>query len=564
MKPVPDPSEPPSSPASAEKQGRLAQWGGHLQAMQSVLVRLLQDLVRREGRMGAQRAAELVQVNEQLVLAALGSQAEAEVHVKALADVDRRGSLDPLTHLPTRTTLIDHFAQEAARTARHGGHFALLFIDLDNFKSINDAYGHPFGDQVLQHVTERMVALARAVDTVSRHGGDEFIVLLAELANPADALAAAEKLIAAIDTPFELAGRTVGMTASIGIALYPDHGDQLETLIGLADAAMYQSKRRGPGGIAFHGASPPRLAGGPPAPTPEAPRRPRRRADEVASLERQLADLREANENLLLATLGAQELQAAAEQALQRQSEFLAAVGGELRNPTSPIRIASAMLGRDGADEALLPLVQDLTEKKVSRVVRLIDGLSGVALGEAERFEVEPRRVDLAEVIDQAVEAYRPTMQRRDQHFETQRPPGPLWTHGDAARLGQVVRNLLDNASKHTPDGGRISLWVAQGPEGLTLRVEDSGIGITPEALPHVFEPFVQDAQAFGINGVGLGIGLTVVRALVQAHGGQIEARSAGPDQGSQFVVTLPSADAPAGVPAEPTPGSPWISPLTH
>jgi signal transduction histidine kinase len=113
---------------------------------------------------------------------------------------------------------------------------------------------------------------------------------------------------------------------------------------------------------------------------------------------------------------------------------------------------------------------------------------------------------------------------------------------GDAARLEQIVSNLLDNASKHTHDGGRINLSVVVTAERMVLTVTDDGIGITPQMLPYVFEPFVQDTPALGFHGVGLGIGLTVVRALVRAHGGDLVAHSAGAGSGSQFVVTLPLA----------------------
>ena len=115
----------------------------------------------------------------------------------------------------------------------------------------------------------------------------------------------------------------------------------------------------------------------------------------------------------------------------------------------------------------------------------------------------------------------------------------------DEARLMQVLDNLLDNASRHTPEGGRISLSVVAGGDTLTLTVSDNGIGITADSLPAIFEPFVQDAHALGYNDLGLGIGLTVARALVRSHGGDIVAQSAGARRGSQFIVTLPRAANP-------------------
>jgi signal transduction histidine kinase len=185
--------------------------------------------------------------------------------------------------------------------------------------------------------------------------------------------------------------------------------------------------------------------------------------------------------------------------------------------------------------------------QQMTQMSRLVGDLIDASNVEAGGFELERRLVDLARVIDAAVAAHRPMLEQRAQRFESQRPAGALPVQGDAARLEQVVSNLLDNASKYTPDGGGIRLDVAVTADTLTLTVSDDGIGITAQMLPYVFEPFVQDTRALGFHGVGLGIGLTVVRALVRAHGGTLVAHSAGAARGSQFVVTLPlAASAPA------------------
>ena len=146
----------------------------------------------------------------------------------------------------------------------------------------------------------------------------------------------------------------------------------------------------------------------------------------------------------------------------------------------------------------------------------------------------------MAVIIDEAVDACRPAMDTRLQNFAVQVPSCALEVDGDPVRLAQILSNLLDNASKYTPDGGEIRLSVAVVDDAIVMTVSDTGIGITAEALPHVFEPFVQDTHAIGFNGVGLGIGLTVVRELVEAHGGKVVANSPGNGLGSQFVVTLP------------------------
>ena len=149
-------------------------------------------------------------------------------------------------------------------------------------------------------------------------------------------------------------------------------------------------------------------------------------------------------------------------------------------------------------------------------------------------------RIDIAAVVDAAIEACRPAMDTRLQRLTVHLPTSALEVHGDAARLVQVLGNLLDNASKYTPDGGEIRLSVQARGDSVVVAVTDNGIGISAESLPRIFEPFVQDTQAIGFNGAGLGIGLTVVRELVEAHAGEVQASSAGTGLGSEFVVTLP------------------------
>ena len=538
----PTPQSDPNDAAVANAESKLSRLGVQVEAMQAALVRLLQDVVRAERQLEQTQVAQLVEANEKLVLTAMASQTETDTVAAALDEVAHAAVLDALTGLPNRAALVDRCAQAIAHARRHGSGFAVLFLDLDNFKQLNDAHGHAFGDHVLRLVADRMVATVRAVDTVSRHGGDEFVVLLIELTQPRDAQAVADKLLEAIGAPALVDGVAVNVTASVGMAFFPDDGQDIETLVARADAAMYASKRRHAADIDST-AAPPAAA----AAAPALQRSPAVAGADLAAARWQ-ADMREANERLVLAALTAQELREAAELARQRQAAFMAAVADELANPMAPIRIATAMLGRVPGDEPLLPHVQHIVEQRLAYMSRLVGNLVEASNVEAGGFEIEHRWVDLGEVIDAAVAAYRPTMAERDQRFESTRPPGPLGVSGDAARLGQIVSNLLDNACTHTHEGGRIRLSVTVDADTLTLTIADDGIGITPQMLPYVFEPFVQDDLALGFNGAGLGIGLTVVRALVRAHGGNLVAHSAGARRGSRFVVTLPLA---AGVAAE-------------
>jgi diguanylate cyclase (GGDEF)-like protein len=521
------PATPAPSPSS-----HLASLEVQVEAMRSVLVRLLQDVVQAEGRLARTDTTRLLEVNEQLVVAALVQQAAEDEGVAP--------AIDALTRLPGRTALAARFdrAREAARS--QGTRLALLFVDLDNFKRLNDSWGHAFGDALLCRVAARMLAAVRTEDMVSRHGGDEFLVLLSDLAETADAQAVADKLLTAIGLTDELDGHAVNVSASIGIAIFPEDGEELDVLVKRADAAMYGSKRRGTGGIAFHGVAQAEPAGRQPAIG--------RRGDAAADdPERRQALLREANERLVLAALTAQDLQHAAELAHKRQTALLAAVAEELRDPLAPIRIASAMLGRPGLEQPLLPQVQGIVEEQLTRISRLVGGLVDASKAGGEAFLHPAGTVDLAHVLTDCVAVHRPLLERRRQLLEWTAPAAPLVLAGDAVHLSQAVGNLIDNASKHTHDGGTITLTLAADAGNAIVVVSDNGIGITPKMLPHVFDAFVQDTHALGFNGVGLGIGLTIARALVRAHGGELVAHSAGIGRGSRFVVTLPLA--PAGAP---------------
>lgn len=253
-------------------------------------------------------------------------------------------------------------------------------------------------------------------------------------------------------------------------------------------------------------------------------------------------DLREANEKLVLAALESKELEATAQAAYRRQIAFLATVAHELRNPLMPLRLATHMLSRARADEAAHTKLQTTISGQVAQITRLINDLLDGSRISTGKLRLERTLVDLSDIVDLAIETHRPSMDARNHRFSTVMPSGPIKVLGDAARLMQVLGNLLGNASKYTPEGGKISLQAGVTANTVSLTVSDNGIGITAQALPHVFDLFVQDARATAISPGGLGIGLAVVRELVTAHEGSVAAYSAGPDRGSQFVVTLPLA----------------------
>lgn len=256
---------PPPSEAEAAA-ADLARVQAKVAAARAELARLLQEVVRAEGRLGNCQAELLLAANEQLVLSALAAQTAAADASQALAMVAQAAERDALTQLPNRLLLLDRLARAIAGARRHGNRLALLFVDLDDFKLVNDRLGHATGDEVLRHAASRLVGAVREADTVSRHGGDEFLVLLTDITLPDDAARIAAKLLHALALPGDVDGAPASLTASIGISIYPDDGDEIDLLIHRADQAMYRAKRGGAGRWAFHEGLPVPQPGPDPAP----------------------------------------------------------------------------------------------------------------------------------------------------------------------------------------------------------------------------------------------------------------------------------------------------------
>lgn len=489
---------------------------------------------------GGGRVADLVEANEQLVMATVRAQAEVEATTHALSEAARSAGLDALTELPNRFLVLDRLGHAIAMSKRHGKRLALLFVDLDDFKQVNDSLGHAMGDQALRLAAMAMVASVRGADTVSRYGGDEFLILLSEITAPADAEAVADKVIAALGGPHRLGEQELCLTASVGISVYPDDAGDSAALIDRADRAMYYAKRRTPGRHARYDALAPedRRIESLSEISAAAPYE-RGRATRAES-ERRHADLQEANEQLVLAAIAAQVKQAEAEAALKRQTDLLLHVAHELRSPLSPIRHATALLGMTPADTKLLYRATGIIDRQVTYITRLVSDLLDMAHLRSGVLGLERRDVDLSEIIDASAENWRPVIDARHQFLAVRRPAYPMLMHGDPVRLAQVLDNLLDNASRYTPEGGTIHLSVEVRDDTATLSLSDSGIGISAESLPKVFELFSQTGVPTNREDGGLGIGLTVVRDLVQAHEGTVHVTSAGRGRGTEVLVTFP------------------------
>jgi signal transduction histidine kinase len=224
----------------------------------------------------------------------------------------------------------------------------------------------------------------------------------------------------------------------------------------------------------------------------------------------------------------------------RRRAEFLAVMAHELRNFLSPLRSAVGVLRGGGARDPAAERCLEIVERQVQNMGRLINDLLDAARLEHGKLRLHTGPVDLAAVVRQAVEAARPLVESRRHELTVDLPPGPLPLQADATRLEQVLMNLLSNAVRYTEPGGRIVVSAGQERDEAVVRVRDTGVGIAPAALPHLFRLFAQERS--GSHG-GLGVGLQLVRGLVQLHGGTVTAFSKGPGHGSEFVVRLPLAE---------------------
>ena len=236
----------------------------------------------------------------------------------------------------------------------------------------------------------------------------------------------------------------------------------------------------------------------------------------------------------------------------RRKDEFLATLAHELRNPLAPLSNALAVMKRAGDDGAVVQRARDTMERQLAQLVRLVDDLLDLNRITHNRLELRTQPVELASVLQQALEASRPLAEAAQHTLRVTLPDEPIHVNADPARLAQVFGNLLNNSSKYTRPGGTIDLAVQREGAQVCVSVKDSGIGIPPDQLERIFEMFTQVERADHAAAGGLGIGLTLVKRLLQMHGGSIEAHSAGEGQGSEFIVRLPTVEAPAALVAQP------------
>jgi signal transduction histidine kinase/ActR/RegA family two-component response regulator len=224
----------------------------------------------------------------------------------------------------------------------------------------------------------------------------------------------------------------------------------------------------------------------------------------------------------------------------RRKDEFLAMLAHELRNPLAPIQNALEILQLPNASPAIVAEAEEILGRQVQHLVRLVDDLLDMARISRGKIELRKERIALETIVARAIETARPLIDAREHELTVALPPEPVTIEADPTRLAQVISNLLNNAAKYSESRGRIWLTARRDGERLAIQVRDQGIGISPDVLPSIFDLFVQAERGRDRTHGGMGIGLTLVRRLVELHGGAVEAFSAGPGKGSEFTIRLP------------------------
>lgn len=245
-----------------------------------------------------------------------------------------------------------------------------------------------------------------------------------------------------------------------------------------------------------------------------------------------------------LAELERERLLAALEDRDRRKDDFLAILSHELRNPLAPISNSLRVLDRAAAGSDQARRARAIIERQVRHMTRLVEDLLDVSRITRGKIQLQRERLDLRSVMERTLEDHRPGFMARDIMLHAGLPPQPVWVDGDATRLAQVIGNLLQNAAKFTRTGGRVEVELGQEGQTAVVRVRDTGVGIAPDMLARIFQPFAQSDLTLDRSSGGLGLGLALVKGLIELHGGQVQARSAGPDQGTELTVRLPAEHA--------------------
>ena len=251
-------------------------------------------------------------------------------------------------------------------------------------------------------------------------------------------------------------------------------------------------------------------------------------------------ELNQLNEDLRREVAERSRVEAALREMDQRKDEFLATLAHELRNPLAPITNALEIMRLTDSSPAAVEKARAMMERQVRQMVRLINDLLDISRIATNKFSLETEVVDIRGAVEAALEISRPWIDKGDLILTVELPDEPAWVQGDRIRLAQVLSNLLNNAAKYTEPGGSVSLGVRKNASRILVTVRDTGIGIPAEVLPRVFDLFTQVDRSLNRSHGGLGIGLALVKRLVEMHGGTVSVASEGQGRGTEFTISLP------------------------
>jgi diguanylate cyclase (GGDEF)-like protein len=383
--------------------------------------------------------------------------------------------------------MLDRLQSAIVRAQRSSARVGLLFLDLDGFKQINDTLGHAVGDQVLRLAAERLASVVRESDSVSRYGGDEFVVLLAEISSAADAAPIARKILDALAAPAVIGPHPISLQASIGIAIYPDDGADAVTLIRHADAAMYRIKRQGPAA-----SSSIRTTATPIPPTTSAPRPCRWRyaapMQPSPSTRRGCASCSRPTGSWSGRRRWRRSFRPTPRRRTIGRSISSPWPAHALRNPLSAIRMATSLLADPRVNATARERQLQLLQRQAALIARLVeDLLDGSRVGTGE-FRLQRRDLQLDAILGVAADACRHAIDAKQQQLVLEAPPEPAVVNGDPQRLIQVFSNLLNNASRRSPPGGAVTLTTRVDGHQVVVTVADEGTGIAPEVLAGIFD----------------------------------------------------------------------------
>jgi len=274
-------------------------------------------------------------------------------------------------------------------------------------------------------------------------------------------------------------------------------------------------------------------------------------------------DRRRYEQELLQARKRAEEAARALARADAQKNEFIAMLAHELRNPLAPVRNALDLMRRSGNDEEIVRKTTDVMQRQVSQMVRLVEDLFDISRIGQDKLSIRRVVIDLASVVHHAVEASAPLLENAGVSYTVALPEAPIYVEADAARLAQVIGNLLNNASKFTPRGGSVALVLGRDGSEAVVRIRDTGVGIDTADLPRVFEMFAQTGVGSESKS-GLGIGLTLAKSLVERHDGRLVIQSEGRGQGTEAIIRLPAVTTiPPSVSRAIAPPAPDVKPAS-